>query len=577
MPDIGTQILNNLWHWIRNFDELNPIQFTQFEFWIFFCVVLGSLTLLNKLIAARNSWLFAVSLFFYFKTSGLFFLLLVFSTLSDFWIGKKIYSAKNNTSKTIWLTASIVLNLGALVYFKYAYFFTELHNALFNSNIEVVNWLAVWANLFIAEPISGRFWFSMDVIALPVGVSFFTFQTISYSVDIYRNKLKPVERITDFGFYVSFFPQLVAGPIVRAAEFIPQIYKPYKVSKKLFGLALFFMLNGLIKKMLLSDFLAGNFVDKVFSLPHQFQGFEILMGLFAYSLQIYADFSGYTDIAIGVALLMGFRLPVNFNSPYKATSTSDFWKRWHISLSTWLKDYLYIPLGGNRKASIGTFFWLFILSSVFAFLSGFFWLIPLVASFIALWFLLGKKYPSLWKQFVQNANIMLTMLIGGLWHGASWNFLIWGGLNGVGMLFYRYWAKISPYEHSNHWAARAWKIFITFLFISLTRLFFRAGDIKNQSDHLATALTLGERMLLPQGWSLPFVFNVCSGYAIVFSVFLMGMIIHWLPIPLKRTIRLTFIRLPLSIQVLISVFCVFILYQLILSGGAVQTFTYFQF
>jgi D-alanyl-lipoteichoic acid acyltransferase DltB (MBOAT superfamily) len=175
---------------------------------------------------------------------------------------------------------------------------------------------------------------------------------MSYAIDIYRKQLRPVKSIFDFGFYVSFFPQLVAGPIVRASEFIPQIYQPYSVTKKEFGLALFWIINGLLKKFLLADYIAVNFIDRVFDNPVMFSGFENLMALYGYSLQVYADFSGYTDIAIGIALMLGFRLPKNFNSPYKADNCGEFWKRWHISLSSWLKDYLYIPMGGNRGGSI---------------------------------------------------------------------------------------------------------------------------------------------------------------------------------------------------------------------------------
>ena len=191
-------------------------------------------------------------------------------------------------------------------------------------------------------------------IPLPIGISFYTFQVISYTVDVYKGSIRPVRNLLDFGFYVSFFPQLVAGPIVRASEFIPQLYKPYHLGRRQFGIAVFWILNGLAKKIILSDYIAVNFIDRVFENPLLFSGFENLMALFGYSLQVYADFSGYTDIATGVAMLMGFYLPQNFNSPYKAPNASNFWKRWHISLSRWLQTYLYIPLGGNRNASFGT-------------------------------------------------------------------------------------------------------------------------------------------------------------------------------------------------------------------------------
>ena len=283
----------------------------------------------------------------------------------------------------------------------------------------------------------------VDTIILPVGISFFTFQAMSYCIDIYRGKIKAVDNILNFGFYLSFFPQLVAGPIVRADKFVPQLYKPFFLPRRTFGIAVFWILNGLAKKIILSDYLATNFVDRVFDTPLLFTGLENLIALFAYSLQVYADFSGYTDIAIGVALLMGFRLPQNFNSPYKALSPTEFWRRWHISLSSWWRDYLYIPLGGNRGASIGTFFWMGFLSLVAVLLSGSVWV---AAALIAL-FLYISIYayfkPESRKFITTNMNAMATQIVGGWWHGASWNFIIWGGLNGFGQVFNKIWVKRS--------------------------------------------------------------------------------------------------------------------------------------
>jgi D-alanyl-lipoteichoic acid acyltransferase DltB (MBOAT superfamily) len=212
--------------------------------------------------------------------------------------------------------------------------------------------------------------FTVDKILLPVGISFYTFQTISYSIDIYRKQLEPVKNIVDFGFFVSFFPQLVAGPIVRASEFIPQLYQPYRLTQYNFGLSIFWILKGFIKKVVIGDYIAVNFIDRVFDSPTMYTGFENLMALYGYSLQVYADFSGYTDMAIGIALLMGFTLPVNFNSPYKAKNVGEFWKRWHMSLSSWLRDYLYIPLGGNRGGSIGTWVTAIAISLFIILLSG---------------------------------------------------------------------------------------------------------------------------------------------------------------------------------------------------------------
>lgn len=341
-----------------------PLIFTQFFFWGFFAVVLIFYSLVYKKPSLRNAYLFLVSLFFYYKTSGLFISILLFSTLSDFIIGKQIYRTQLPAKRKAWVAASVVINLFVLAYFKYAYFFTEAYNDLFSSNLQVFNHFAQFTNAWAGSH------FEVNSILLPVGISFYTFQTISYSVDVYRNQIKPVNSILDFGFYVSFFPQLVAGPIVRASEFIPQLYEQYKLTRYDFGLALFWILKGLIKKVVIGDYIAVNFIDRIFGAPVMFTGFENLMALYAYSLQVYADFSGYTDMAIGIALLMGFTLPTNFNSPYKAKNVGEFWRRWHMSLSTWLRDYLYIPLGGNRGGSIGTWVSALVILAFIVLLSG---------------------------------------------------------------------------------------------------------------------------------------------------------------------------------------------------------------
>mgnify|MGYP002511377292 CR=1 FL=1 len=360
---------------IFGFNSESPLLFTQFYFWAFFALVYAVFAMIMEVgthrtqakgekarLHLRNIFLMAVSWFFYYKTSGLFLLILLFVTLSDWLIAQQIYKAKGDEAKRrkarCWLALSVVIDLGLLCYFKYAYFFTNVVNNLLGTELAVFDLFAYIGNGFSQ---SGRF--MVDSIILPVGISFYIFQVISYTIDVYRGHVKPVKNLLDFGFYVSFFPQLVAGPIVRANEFIPQLYRPFRLSKRLAGLAVFWILNGLIKKIILSDYLAINLIDRVFDNPLLFTGFENLFALFAYSLQVYADFSGYTDIAIGVAMLMGFYLPQNFNSPYKAPNAGNFWKRWHISLSRWLQTYLYIPLGGNRNVTKATYFWIFIIAS----------------------------------------------------------------------------------------------------------------------------------------------------------------------------------------------------------------------
>ena len=304
-----TDFFNNFF----TFNPEHPLTFVRIDFWIFFVLVYAIFALIYKRRHLRNLFLLLASFYFYYKASGLFVLLLVFSTVTDFYLGHYIYRQTEERHRKIAVTVSVCLNLFVLAYFKYAYFFTDTYNALFHTHHQTFNYLAYWANGF-----SNQGYFTVDKIILPVGISFYTFQTISYTVDVYRNKVTPLKSILDFGFYVSFFPQLVAGPIVRAEEFVPQILKKTVVSKEEFNKAIFFILKGLIKKMIFADFIALHFLDKVFDAPSMHTGFANVLALIGYSLQIYGDFSGYTDIAIGVALLMGFQLPVNFNSPYKA-------------------------------------------------------------------------------------------------------------------------------------------------------------------------------------------------------------------------------------------------------------------
>jgi D-alanyl-lipoteichoic acid acyltransferase DltB (MBOAT superfamily) len=495
------------------FNPEEPLIFTRFYFWAFFTIIFAIYIIVYKRKGIRNVFLFIVSVFFYYKTSGFYFFLLLFATVVDYSIGNAIFKSDKKNKRKLLLTLSIFINLFVLSYFKYSYLFVDTINSIFNTDIFVIDVFAKWINAFAGTH------YSIDKIILPVGISFFTFQSISYSVEVYRKKINPVKNILDFGFYVSFFPQLVAGPIVRATEFIPQIYQEYKVSRAEFGMAVFLILNGLLKKMFISDYIAVNFIDRVFDNPMMYGGFENLMSLYGYSVQVYCDFSGYTDIAIGVALLMGFRLPINFNSPYKALNVGDFWKRWHISLSTWLKDYLYIPLGGSKGG-----------------------------------------------EFRTNINLMITMLLGGLWHGASWQFVIWGGLNGVGLLIYKQWKKISPFTNSNHWLVRFYAIFLTFNFITFTRIWFRA-DSMDAANGVIYQIT--------NAFDFSQIGIILTSYWKIFTVMTFAMIIHWLPTSVKNKYKQIFIETPHWIKVATVTIVVFIIYQV--RSADIQPFIYFQF
>ncbi len=542
------------------FNETNPLIFTRLNFWIFFLVVLAGYTYLYKKNPLRNVYLFLVSLFFYYKTGGLFFFILLFTTISNFYLAFAMHDSKTTFQKKLWLALSITLNLGVLVFFKYDYFFTKTLNQLLGTNMEVVTHAAKWSNAVFGTH------FDLGKILPPVGISFFTFQTMSYAIDVFRKKVEPVKSLPDFGFYVSFFPQLVAGPIVRASHFIPQLYKKYTLSPREFGLGFYLILKGLTKKMFIGDFIAVNLIDRVFSNPASYSGFENLMALYGYSVQVYCDFSGYTDIAIGVALLMGFYLPKNFNSPYKAKNVGDFWKRWHISLSSWLKDYLYIPMGGNRGGSLFTYLSLSVILLFIVLIAKSLILIPIFIFIIGMIWLLTRFFPSIKLTVSTNINIMLTMLLGGLWHGSSWMFVLWGGLNGIGILIYKSWRKISPYENSTHWLTNAWKIFFTFSFITFTRIWFRGESMQGTYELL-------QQITGHFGWSM--VPAMIVSYWKVFVIMIVAMVIHWLPDTLKVSYRDWFIERPLYQQIGISVLVVFIIYQSVSAG--LQPFIYFQF
>lgn len=542
------------------YNENQPLIFTQFFFWGFFAVVLIFYSIIYKKNALRNAFLFLVSLFFYYKTSGLFISILLFSTILDYFIGKYIYSSQNELKRKLLVGTSIFINLFVLCYFKYAYFFTDSYNTIFNSDLEIFNHFAHFTN-----NIAGTH-FTVDKILLPVGISFYTFQTISYSVDIYRKQIAPVKNIVDFGFFVSFFPQLVAGPIVRASEFIPQLYQPYRLTHYQFGLAFFWILNGLIKKIVIGDYIAVNFIDRIFQNPMMYTGFENLMALYAYSLQVYADFSGYTDMAIGIAILMGFSLPVNFNSPYKAKNVGEFWKRWHMSLSTWLRDYLYIPLGGNRGGSWGTWITSIIIIAFVVLLSG-----KMMVLYIFIWLALLLIFLAIWiKSFkewlITNINLLITMLLGGLWHGASWNFVIWGGLNGLGLIVYKLWKKISPYEKYNNFLAIGFKVFVTLTFITFTRIWFRAENMEITWQILSQIKTNFRLDLIPE---------IILNYKMVFLLTAVGFSIHWLPSKTKTWYQEKFINSPVPVKVLVAVLAVFGVYQAM--SSELQAFIYFQF
>ena len=506
------------WRDFLLYHDNQPLLFTQALFWFLFAGVLLVYPLIYKTIKARNLFLMAFSWFFYYKTGGWFLFLLLFTAVFDFSTAQLVYRSRRPAVRQALIAASVTINLSVLAYFKYTFFFVDALNYFTDGQYVAQNWLAGLANRSLGTH------FDIWTIILPVGVSFYTFQSMSYTIDVYRGELKPVTNFFDFAFFVSFFPQLVAGPIVRASDFIPQLYQPYSLTSTEYGRAVFLIVNGLAKKILISDYLAANFVDRVYAAPMQFTGFENLMATYGYAIQIYCDFSGYTDIAIGVALLLGFRLVLNFDSPYQSTSITEFWRRWHISLSSWLRDYLYIPLGGNRK---------------------------------------GKARAYL--------NQFLTMLLGGLWHGASIRFLVWGALHGVALATHKAWLSVTasvPAPRSRLVAGGgrllAWAL--TFHFVCLCWVFFRAESMTTALNVLHQIGTDFKPALIPA---------MLPAYARVFGLMALAYYLHFIPRAVKDSVLGWFGRVPDLGKALLVVAVVVLLFQV--KNAEMQPFIYFQF
>lgn len=589
------------------YDPEKPLMFNSGPFLFLFLIFLGFYIVLADRKTLRVVYVLAFSLFFYYKSSGIFYLLLVVSTLVDYILGLLIHvyhpghrhirnrlvfpgvrmdvidlsleftitpikrlgafyeflvkvtfrilsvfitlldrmtnvfirPEREAAKRKFYLILSICANLGLLGYFKYTNFFIDTLNTVSGLNL------------------------SFTHIFLPVGISFYTFQTMSYSIDIYRKKLTPVINVLDFAFFVSFFPQLVAGPIVRATDFIPQIREKIRVSHDDIGKGFLLICTGLFKKAVISDYISINFVDRVFEDPSLYSGFENLMGVYGYALQIYCDFSGYSDMAIGLGLLMGFRLPVNFNAPYQSNSVQEFWRRWHISLSTWLRDYLYISIGGNRRGKFRTYL-----------------------------------------------NLLITMVLGGLWHGASWKFVFWGFLHGIALALDRVsqdirefisrkfiefmdWlderallnekgtdttSRLGEIIRQIQWFMQGWMslvlsvtlhlggVFFTFHFVCFCWVFFRAESFAMGWDMIYQVIYNFQGQI---AW------QVLLGYREVFLLMLLGYILHFVPDDVDLFVEKRFITSPILVKSLALALVIWMVIQT--RSADIQPFIYYQF
>lgn len=399
--------------------------FNTIDFIIFFLIV-TSIIFLIKHRKFQHIFILISSYFFFYYTSNYLITLLIFTTLWDFYFGNFIYKSKNLRSKKLILILSLGGNLGLLGFFKYADF-----------TILQFNFLSQQFDLGTQLPLLN--------IVLPIGISFYTFHSITYTVSIFRGIMTPVKSFTEYAIFVTFFPQLVAGPILRADQFLPQLRENLKnseIGKRIrllvlnnrnLKLGITLMAFGFFKKMFFADNISP-MVNTIFSNPAGLESLTIIFATIGFGIQIYADFSGYSDIAIGAALILGFKIPINFNKPYFATSPSDFWRRWHISLSSWLRDYLYVPLGGNRKSPSRTY-----------------------------------------------ANLIIVMFLGGLWHGASWNFVIWGLLHGFYLSIHKFvknkFLKNKSVKFFSTKLGKITSILVTQYFIFLAWIPFRVRDV----------------------------------------------------------------------------------------------------
>lgn len=490
------EILNNILTSLQSVFSLQtrePILFSSGTFWIMFIVFISVYSLIRRQKVQMMLYVTAFSLYFYYRANGFMFLILPGTAFIDWALAILIHKSQSQWKRRFYLIYSICLSTGILFSFKYSNFFLETWNNLLANNLQPFD------------------------IFLPIGISFYTFQTISYITDVYRGKIKPTNSFLQYLFYLSFFPLILAGPIMRADKFFPQIQSKRYISKEMIYGGLWLIIIGIIKKAVFADYIA-QYNNWVFDAPLQYSGFEGVMAVIGYSAQIYCDFSGYSDMSIGIASVMGFDLGKNFCLPYQSTNLQEFWRRWHISLSTWMRDYIYIPLGGNRKGRFRTYL-----------------------------------------------NNITTMLIAGLWHGASWMFIIWGGLHGIGLVLQKLnkpWLNRLP----NTPVVNFFSWLLTFSFVSFLWIFFRAENLQQGIlliKHIAQDFDLAH--------CLPFFQARTTWCIFIFLIYLF----HCIRIQQYEKVKTYFINAPWIVKVIIFTITVQLVIQF--QSGNVQPFIYFQF
>lgn len=532
------------------YDSKNPLLFNNGFFVYFFTLFILLFFALRNHHKARRYVFCIFSLYFFYKASGWFVGLVLVSAVVDFFLSNAIYREKSQSRKKFLLVLSILFNLGMLFYFKYTDFFIEISNSLFDTNFNPLN------------------------LILPIGISFYTFENLSYTVDVYRGEFKPADKFSDYLLFLAFFPKLMMGPIVRAHDFVPQINEPYVISERDFAKGFFLIISGLIKKLVISDYITLNMVDYMFDNPALHTGVENLMAVYGYAMVIYCDFSGYSEIAIGIALWLGFKIPPNFMSPYQSLNITEFWRRWHISLSTWLKDYLYIPLGGNRNFSVASFIFvggflvgsfimgveLFHLSNLWA---------AVISAVLLLIFIIPALITKKTSGIAANFNLLTTMLLGGFWHGASWNFIIWGAIHGVGLGIHKIWMLLTDKSFAAFNQSRIYKIIsgiLTFHFVCFAWIFFKAEDLEIAKEMIYQIFNNFDISVFG-----PFYDN----YKGVVWMILVAMILHLIPDNLADKVIARTKTIPMVVYILVF-FLFLILYGYFKSAEQVMPI-YLQF
>lgn len=498
---------------VFRYDPYQPLLFNTGLFMILFAAFLPLYRAASRLRVLRMMLVILFSLYFYYKSSGLCCLILLGVCVSDYVLGLLMEWTKRDSLRRMIVLANVAVNVGMLAYFKYFHLILDTLSRFFT--------------------VAGGF----ESLLLPAGISFFTFRSISYIVDLYRGQMKACTNLFDYVFYLTFFPPLLAGPVVRAKDFMPQVQSDPVVTREMTSEGIFLIITGLIKKVVIADFISGNFVDRVFDNPSLYSGFENLMATFGFTVQLYCDFSGYSDMAIGIALLLGYRFRENFNAPFKSQNPTEFWRRWHISLSTWLRDYVYIPMGGNRCSRPRMYF-----------------------------------------------NQFATMVIGGLWHGASWMYVIWGAIHGGLLVVHKLFRRYFPLQVSRPVVTEGgevvmvssgmpstpvFKVFnmlVTFFVVAVAFMFFRAPSLEDVGMMWHQILFDFHLSVAPQ---------FIEGYTAIVMLIVAAYVIHISPSRITGRIRSAFEVLPTLAQALILAAVILIVIQVRQSD--IVPFIYLQY